>query len=46
MTKQDIAQTIRDCSEKTIQRELIALIQGGIVKKTGERRWSKYSLII
>jgi hypothetical protein len=39
-----IAQTIRDCSEKTIQRELISLIRSGIVKKTGERRWSKYSL--
>lgn len=42
----DIAQTIRDCSEKTIQRELISLIQSGIIKKTGERRWSKYSLIV
>jgi hypothetical protein len=42
----DIAQTIRDCSEKTIQRELISLIDSGVIKKTGERRWSKYSLII
>lgn len=40
----DIAQTIRDCGEKTIQRELISLIKSGIIKKTGERRWSKYSL--
>jgi len=42
----DITKTITDCSEKTIQRELIALIQAGIVRKTGERRWSKYSLVI
>jgi len=42
----DIAQTIRDCSEKTIQRELISLIDSGIIKKIGERRWSKYSLAV
>lgn len=40
----DITQVIRDCSEKTIQRELISLINSGVLKKIGERRWSKYSL--
>lgn len=45
LTIKDIAQVIRDCSEKTIQRELIALITAGIIRKTGERRWSKYSLV-
>ena len=40
----DISQIIRDCSEKTIQRELIALIEDNIIQKTGERRWSRYSL--
>ena len=40
----DIAQIIKDCSEKTIQREVIDLIEKGVLKKTGERRWSKYSL--
>ncbi len=45
LTIKDIAQVIRDCSEKTIQRELISLISAGVIKKTGERRWSKYSLI-
>lgn len=44
LTIKDIAQVIRDCSEKTIQRELIALIDVGVLKKTGERRWSRYSL--
>jgi len=44
LTIKDIAQVIRDCSEKTIQRELIALIDAGVLKKIGERRWSRYSL--
>lgn len=45
LTIKDIAQTIKDCSEKTIQRELISLISQNIIKKTGDRRWSRYSLI-
>ncbi|MEQ1500099.1 MAG: DeoR family transcriptional regulator [Parcubacteria group bacterium] len=45
LTIKDIAQTIKDCSEKTIQRELISLIGLGLLKRTGERRWSKYSLV-
>ena len=40
----DISQVIRDCSEKTIQRELISFISAGVLKRTGQRRWSKYSL--
>lgn len=44
LTIKDIAEVIRDCSEKTIQRELVALIGAGVLKKVGERRWSKYSL--
>ncbi len=44
LTIKDIAVIIKDVSEKTIQRELIALIEAGVLKKTGERRWSKYSL--
>lgn len=44
LTIKDIALTIKDCSEKTIQRELISLISSNIIKKTGERRWSRYSL--
>jgi hypothetical protein len=38
----DISAVIRDCSEKTIQRELALLIQRGLVEKLGERRWSVY----
>jgi len=40
----DISTVIRGVSEKTIQRELLALIAGGMVLKHGERRWSTYSL--
>ncbi len=40
----DISTLIRNVSEKTIQRELISLIEAGIVLKQGERRWSTYSL--
>ena len=41
----DISPHIVGCSEKTIQRELIDLIKIGKIKKIGERRWSKYSII-
>lgn len=40
----DISHMIRGVSEKTVQRELIALIEQGVVSKKGERRWSTYSL--
>ena len=40
----DISTVIRNVSEKTIQRELSALIEAGAVLKQGERRWSTYSL--
>ena len=40
----DISDNVKDCSEKTIQRELNSLIYDGILKKVGERRWSKYVL--
>jgi hypothetical protein len=41
----DIVDTVKDCSEKTIQRELNALIKDGLVRREGERRWSKYSVL-
>ncbi|MES3004927.1 MAG: DeoR family transcriptional regulator [Patescibacteria group bacterium] len=40
----DITEVIKDCSEKTVQRELNSLIASGILKRAGVRRWSKYSL--
>ena len=41
----DLSTVIRGVSEKTIQRELSALIRKGIVLKRGERRWSTYLLV-
>lgn len=38
----DICMAITDCSEKTVQRELNALIGEGLIKREGERRWSVY----
>lgn len=38
----EIAAVVKGCSEKTIQRELGALIERGLVRKVGERRWSVY----
>lgn len=43
-TIKDISEIITDVSEKTIQRELNAMIEENLVKRQGERRWSKYSL--
>jgi len=43
-TIKDISEIITDVSEKTIQRELNAMIEENIVKRQGERRWSKYSI--
>ncbi len=40
----DVSTLIRDVSEKTIQRELLALVAEGILIKEGERRWSTYTL--
>ncbi len=44
LTIKDFSKVIKDCSEKTIQRELIELVEKGVIKKDGERRWSRYSL--
>lgn len=41
----DLSDVIRDCSEKTIQRELNDLIEKGKVIRIGERRWSRYSVL-
>lgn len=41
----DISMLVREVSEKTIQRELQALVSQGRVKKEGERRWTTYTLL-
>lgn len=40
----DISTVIRNVSEKTVQRELLALIAMGIIVKEGKRRWTSYTL--
>lgn len=44
-TIKDISDVIKDCSEKTIQRELVALINDNVIVREGDRRWSKYGLV-
>ena len=41
----DIVENVKDCSEKTVQRELNTLIKDGVVRREGERRWSTYSVL-
>lgn len=41
----DVSKIITNCSEKTLQRELISLVDQGVLKKEGERRWSAYFLV-
>ena len=40
----DFTVVIGGCSGKTVQRELLKMVQEGILRKEGERRWSRYSL--
>ena len=44
LTVKDFSKVIKDCSQKTIQRDLLELVSKGVVKKEGQRRWSRYSL--
>lgn len=41
---QDIARFVTGCSEKTLQREIVSLIQSGIIRKIGDKRWATYHL--
>lgn len=45
VTIKDISLNMSDVSEKTIQRELLSLVEKNVLKKEGERRWSRYSLV-
>ncbi len=42
----DVSSEFPEISEKTIQRMLIKLVETGQLTKTGEKRWSRYSLTI
>jgi len=41
----DVAAHIPEYSDKMIQRELLDLVHGGLVQKSGLKRWSKYSIV-
>ncbi|TSD02996.1 MAG: Uncharacterized protein Athens071416_387 [Parcubacteria group bacterium Athens0714_16] len=38
----DVMKLMKDCSEKTIQRELNSMVVEKAIKREGTRRWSKY----
>ncbi len=40
----DVSPLISGCSEKTIQRELSEMVTAGVLKRMGEKRWTRYSL--
>lgn len=40
--KQKASGALATCGEKTLQRELISMLQDGLLTKTGEKRWSRY----
>lgn len=44
LTIKDFTVAIKNCSAKTIQRELMAMVTEGVLYKKGDRRWSTYSL--
>jgi len=39
----DIVKKLPNLSSKTIQRELNVMTEAGLIKRIGERRWSRYS---
>ena len=41
----EVAIKIKGVSEKTIQRDLLSLVAEKMIKKTGERRWSRYARV-
>lgn len=45
VTVKDVTDAVHGCSSKTLQRELLSLVDEGILEKKGERRWSTYSLV-
>jgi hypothetical protein len=40
----DVSPLIPGCSEKTIQRELAEMVEEGILRKMGDKRWTRYTL--
>lgn len=41
----DVLQRMPEVGEKTVQRTLSALVARGVLRKVGERRWSRYEVL-
>jgi hypothetical protein len=44
-TIKEILSVFPDISEKTLQRELNDMVEQGLLRRIGERRWSRYELV-
>ena len=42
--KTSIQGTLVSCGEKTLQRELVSMLKDNLLKRIGEKRWSRYFL--
>jgi len=42
----DKTSSLLSCGEKTLQRELVSMVKDGVLNKVGEKRWSRYQLVI
>ncbi len=40
----DFSTVITGCSEKTVQRLLLEMVRNNVLKRSGARRWSRYSI--
>lgn len=45
LTVKDVSSQIPDASPKTLQRELMSLVNDGVLKKEGNKRWTVYTLV-
>lgn len=45
LTVKEILSFMDNCGEKTVQRELYELVDRGVLKKVGEKRWTSYSFV-
>ncbi len=44
LTVKDITKSIPGFSEKTIQRELVNMVEQGVIVRKGEKRWTTYAI--
>lgn len=42
----DIKEVVDDVSDKTLQRDLAHLVKKGTLKRSGSKRWTKYSIVL